>query len=44
MTSVINSAQETFRKARLSGERSALVQTMAISLAADRAENREKDE
>jgi hypothetical protein len=43
MTSVITSAQETFRQARLNGERAALVQTMATSLAKDRAENRDKD-
>jgi EcsC protein family len=44
ITSVMNSAQQTFRQARLNGERAALAQKMAISLAADRAENRDKEE
>ncbi len=44
ITSVINSAQQTFRQARLDGERAALVETLATSLAADRAENRDKDD
>jgi hypothetical protein len=43
ITSVITSAQHTFRQARLSGERAAIVQTVAASLAQDRAENRDKD-
>ncbi|MDE2421703.1 MAG: EcsC family protein [Gammaproteobacteria bacterium] len=44
ITSVITSAQTTFRQARLNGERAAIVQTVAASLAEDRAENRDKDE
>lgn len=44
MTSVITSAQATFRQARLNGEQAAIVQTVAASLAEDRAENRDKDE
>lgn len=43
ITSVITSAQQTFRQARLNGEKAALVQTMATSLAEDRAENRDED-
>jgi hypothetical protein len=43
ITSVITSAQQTFRQARLNGERAAIVQTVATSLAKDRAENRDLD-
>jgi hypothetical protein len=43
ITSVITSAQQTFRQARLNGERAAIVQTVATSLAKDRAENRVND-
>jgi hypothetical protein len=40
---LITSAQQTFRQARLNGERAAIVQTVATSLAKDRAENRDQD-
>ena len=43
ITSVVMSAQATFRQARLNGERAAIVQTVATSLAEDRAENRDED-
>jgi hypothetical protein len=43
ITSVITSAQHTFRQARLNGEQAAIVQKVATSLAKDRAENRDKD-
>ncbi len=43
VASVVASAQETFRLARLNGEQAALVQIMATSLAEDRAENRDED-
>ena len=43
VASVGASAQKTFRLARLKGEKAALAQIMATSLAEDRAENRDKD-
>ena len=43
VTSVVTNAQNTFRLARLNGEKAALVQIMATSLAEDRAENRDED-
>lgn len=43
VASVAASAQKTFRQARLSGEKEALVQIVATSLAEDRAENRDED-
>jgi hypothetical protein len=43
VTSVAVSAQKTFRQARLKGEKEALVQIVATSLAEDRAENRDEE-
>lgn len=43
VTSVALSAQKVFRLARLNGEKAALVEIMATSLAEDRAENGDKD-
>jgi hypothetical protein len=43
VTSVALSAQKVFRLARLNGEKAALVEIMATSLAEDRAENRDED-
>lgn len=43
VSSVAASAQNTFRLARLNGEKAAFVEIMATSLAEDRAENRDED-
>lgn len=43
VASVVESAQKTFRQARLNGEKDALGQVLAASLAEDRAENRDED-
>ncbi len=43
VSSVAASAQKTFRQARMNGEKEALVQIVAASLAEDRAENRDEE-